>query len=291
MPPRAAAGRTSGRKGGGACDCLHSGASPGDGGRNGAVRRAVRSGRFAGGACRGCAAGSTPPPSFSGPVARLPGYTIAVVTKRDGSHMAASTHGAVIRPCRALRRPEMGSFACSSGRYKYRRAAIENRLAAARAGVVVTVTPDRAAAVPGHAKKYRPLSGGSGLRPASACPAPPPPGRAFPPTKLLPPRGACPAPPAALHTHLKRRGPPAGRGRTLRRPHSRIAVSRRSVDAHPVARRGPLLAIPGQGGEPTACGRPVPPQREGEVHRGILRLNSSMADMAAAASLRVNCGF
>lgn len=113
----------------------------------------------------GRAAGSPPPPSFLEPVARLPGDTIAVVTKRDGSHMAAGTHGAVIRLRRTLKRPKMGSFARSNGRYKYRRAAVESRLAAARAGVVVSVMPDREAAVPGHAKKYRPLSGGSGRGP------------------------------------------------------------------------------------------------------------------------------
>ena len=38
--------------------------------------------------------GNPPPPSSSGPAARLLVDTIAVVTKRDGSHMAASARGA-----------------------------------------------------------------------------------------------------------------------------------------------------------------------------------------------------
>ena len=159
----------------------------------------------------GRAAGSPPPPSFSEPVARLPGDTIAVVTERDGSHMAAGTHGAVIRLRRTLKRPKMGSFARSNGRYKYRRAAVESRLAAARAGVVVSVMPDREAAVPGHAKKYRPLSGGSGrgppVRHLPLLSFPSPPGRAFPPAEIPPPRRGAPGAPCRTACASRAAGP------------------------------------------------------------------------------------
>lgn len=158
----------------------------------------------------GRATGSPPPPSFSEPVARLPGDTIAVVTKRDGSHMAAGTHGAVIRLRRTLKRPKMGSFARSNGRCKYRRAAVESRLAAARAGVVVSVMPDREAAVPGHAKKYRPCrEAQAAARRCATCrssPSPPP-GRALPPAEIPPPRRGAPGAPCRTACASRAAGP------------------------------------------------------------------------------------